>query len=492
MCEEAKLCFGPFELNLDTWELRRRGARLRVQQQPLRILALLLRHPGELITREELRMYLWPNGVHLDYEHGVNRSVNKLRHALCDSPEKPRYIETLPARGYRFIGRVEPDARIADAKDSSAVSIVKRAEDRPVHDSRGIYSAIRSRGASSKLSHPAQFPVPCRGALPLDSPFYIERDVDAKVHIAIQANDSVVLVKGARQTGKTSLLARVLERLRSHDQKALTTDMQKLTVEKYAEIDIFLRALARQIAESLELNINVEKGWESRRSASNNFERFLRRALSTQGKRIVWCIDEADRLFPRPYSTEFFSLLRAWHNERALDPDSALLRLTVVIAYATEAHLFIADSNQSPFNVGTKFELQDFTHEQTIDLNARYGYPTDEPGASELEALLGGHPHLIQRAFYELVTRQCSPTELGRIAADEDGPFAEHLRHLLLTLGRCPDLLQSVRSMLDGSVTMSTDHFYRLRAFGILAGDRARNAVPRCKLYREFLCRHLM
>jgi DNA-binding winged helix-turn-helix (wHTH) protein len=455
--------FADFEVDLYTGELYKNGDRVSLQKQPFDVLSLLLKRAGDLVTRGELQQALFADAINVDFEHSVNRSMNKLRIALGDSADNPKLIETLPGRGYRFIGPVIVEG----------------------------YSKPDSQWAGP-FQGSVRIPIPYRGALPVDSPFYIERDVDAKVHLAVQVHDSVVLLKGARQTGKTSLLARVLARVRSHHEHAVITDMQKLAVEARVEIDSFLRALAREFGESLELDVDIEAGWEPRRSASSNFERFVRRVLSVQDRHIVWCIDEADRLFRRPYATEFFSLLRAWHNERALEPDSPWLRLTIVIAYATEAHLFIIDANQSPFNVGTKFELLDFTHEQIMDLNSRYGFPTDEAGASELEALLGGHPHLIQFAFYELLARPCSPTELSRIAADEDGPFAEHLRHLLRTLERCPELLHSLRNILDSSVPMSTDHFYRLRAFGILAGDRARSAVPRCKLYRDFLCRHLM
>lgn len=104
---EEKVRFGPYELDLYSSELRKNGRRIRIQQQPLRILALLLENPGELVTREKMRMLLWPDGLYVDFEHGLNRSVNKLRRALLDSADSPRYIETLPSRGYRFIATIE-------------------------------------------------------------------------------------------------------------------------------------------------------------------------------------------------------------------------------------------------------------------------------------------------------------------------------------------------------------------------------------------------
>jgi DNA-binding winged helix-turn-helix (wHTH) protein len=99
--------FGPFLADLRTSELRRAGERVDLQHLPFRILAELLQRPGELVTREELRAKVWSPDVHVDFEHGLNKAVNKIRSALGDDAERPRYLETLPRRGYRFIGVVE-------------------------------------------------------------------------------------------------------------------------------------------------------------------------------------------------------------------------------------------------------------------------------------------------------------------------------------------------------------------------------------------------
>ena len=99
--------FETFELNLKTGELRKGGARIRLQEQPFQILAALLDRPGKLVTREALRERLWPNDTFVDFDKGLNIAVSKLRHALGDSADEPRFIETLPRRGYRFIGPVE-------------------------------------------------------------------------------------------------------------------------------------------------------------------------------------------------------------------------------------------------------------------------------------------------------------------------------------------------------------------------------------------------
>src|SRR5206468_9769560 len=96
---------------------------------------------------------------------------------------------------------------------------------------------------------------------------------------------------------------------------------------------------------------------------------------SNHSPSLVWGLDEVDRLFNCPFSDVVFGLFRSWHNERSLNPEGPWGRLTLAIAYATEAHLFITDLNQSPFNVGTRLTLDDFTLEQVAELNRRYGSP---------------------------------------------------------------------------------------------------------------------
>src|SRR6202162_197558 len=101
--------FGTYEISLHSGELRKAGVRIRVQQQPLRLLEILLEHPGEVVTREELRSRIWPNESFGDFDQAVNVAIAKLRVALGDSADNPRYIETLPRRGYRFIAGVAVD-----------------------------------------------------------------------------------------------------------------------------------------------------------------------------------------------------------------------------------------------------------------------------------------------------------------------------------------------------------------------------------------------
>lgn len=103
----ARYRFGVFEVDSSTGELRRRGVRVKLHAQPFQVLSMLLERPGEMLTREEICRELWPDGTFVDYEHGVNSAVNRLREALGDKASNPRFVETLARRGYRFVAPVE-------------------------------------------------------------------------------------------------------------------------------------------------------------------------------------------------------------------------------------------------------------------------------------------------------------------------------------------------------------------------------------------------
>src|SRR6478609_6562734 len=113
----GRLCFGVFEVDLRAGELRKRGLRVRLQEQPFQVLAMLLEHAGQVVSREELQKKLWPAETFVDFDHGLNKAINKIREALGDSAESPRFVETVARRGYRFIA----DVKAADLAPSASV-----------------------------------------------------------------------------------------------------------------------------------------------------------------------------------------------------------------------------------------------------------------------------------------------------------------------------------------------------------------------------------
>src|SRR5229473_3043478 len=106
--------FGVFEIDLRAAELRKHGVRIKLQEQPFQILSLLLEHPGEVVTRDELREELWPAHTFVDFDRSLNKAMTKLRAALGDCADSPRYVETIPRHGYRFLAPVyQPQSQLA-------------------------------------------------------------------------------------------------------------------------------------------------------------------------------------------------------------------------------------------------------------------------------------------------------------------------------------------------------------------------------------------
>src|ERR1700746_1165726 len=101
------LCFGRFQVDLEREELFKEGSRVRIPSKVFQVLMALVERPGEIVTRDALRARLWPGGTFVNYDANVNTTVNKLRLALGDSPDKPMYVETIPRQGYCFLGNVE-------------------------------------------------------------------------------------------------------------------------------------------------------------------------------------------------------------------------------------------------------------------------------------------------------------------------------------------------------------------------------------------------
>jgi len=119
-----KIRFDAFDVDMRAGEVRKHGIRLKLHRQPFQVLSLLLERPGDLVTREELRQKLWPGETFVDFDTGLNSAVKKLRDALCDSAEEPRYIETLPRRGYRFIAQVQNGELSSEAAPIEAPVVI--------------------------------------------------------------------------------------------------------------------------------------------------------------------------------------------------------------------------------------------------------------------------------------------------------------------------------------------------------------------------------
>lgn len=447
--------FGGFRVDPTERQLSFQETPLQLEPKVFDLLLMLLQNTGHLVEKEVLMQGIWPNTF--VEESNLTRNISTLRRTLEAAAAGVHFIETIPKHGYRFVAEVtEVGGQLKAQPNFSAYN-------------------------------------PVGGAVALDSIFYISRPTDVAFLSAIKRQDSLVLVKGARQVGKTSLLARGLQEARQSGAKVVVTDFQNLSAETFMSPEKLFLTLAESVADQLDIDLLPSKTWNQHLSPGINFERYFRRTIFPNiTAPIVWGLDEVDRLFTCPFGSEVFGLFRSWHNKRALDPDGHWHRLTLAIAYATEAHLFITDLNQSPFNVGTRLQLDDFSLSQVTDLNARFGAPLrNEQELQQFFRLVGGHPFLVHRGLSEMVSSQLSLGEIEVQATKNDGLFGDHLRRVLLSLLQEPSLREAMQQLLGGKTQISAESFYSLRSAGLIIGDSSETARLRCQLYAAYLTRHL-
>ena len=156
--DSSRLHFGRFQFDRPSGELYKDGRRVRLQEHPRLVLVALLERPGEIVTRDELRVRLWKADTFVDFEHGLNTAVKKLRQALGDDAESPTFIETLPRRGYRFVGRIDEAVAPGDDTEAPALAVAATAPRGTDWRRRPVWWPCKSIRGSFRGS-PAGFPM---------------------------------------------------------------------------------------------------------------------------------------------------------------------------------------------------------------------------------------------------------------------------------------------------------------------------------------------
>jgi len=327
---------------------------------------------------------------------------------------------------------------------------------------------------------------PSGGAMAPDSKFYVRRGADEQIQGLLRAGEGVVLVQGPRQVGKSSLLARALASARSEKVSVAFTDAQALGNAQLADTEILYKTLAHGIAKQLGVDIDVAENWSDWLGPNVNLDTIVGKILDQCDGKVCWAIDEADLFFDKPYTNDFFGLLRSWHNRRALDPDGPWRRLTLVLAYATEAHLFITDLNQSPFNVGVRMKLRDFSVEEVKALQSRHEHIKDAESWKAVFEITRGHPYLSQCAFAFLANG--GPVdELSANASQQGGAFGAHLNHMLVSIARSPEMLAELKRLLSGQPFENATTRYRLQSAGVISILATGEPEFRVPIYEAFL-----
>ena len=328
---------------------------------------------------------------------------------------------------------------------------------------------------------------PETGTVSLDSPFYVRRDVDGRIEERLQGRGATVLLRGPRQVGKSSLLVRAAATAESAGRRVSRIDFQLMDNDQRQSLRALLRHLAFSIAADLTIDTDPDLYWDDRRGSKASMTRFVEQAvLKPAASPVVLCLDEVDSAFGTAYCNDFFAMLRVWHNERATS--KIWSRLHLIITHSTDPALWIGDLNQSPFNVGERHSLTDFTRDQVRDLANRYGVKID---TDELMQLLGGHPFLIRKALFTMQTTKCRVSDLATDLFSDSSPFRDHLQLLMGSLSANAPLCDAMRQVLRAGRCDSESAFQGLLGAGLVKGISRDGVAPRCELYRAFFGKRL-
>jgi hypothetical protein len=315
---------------------------------------------------------------------------------------------------------------------------------------------------------------------------YIVRPEDKKVVAAAHEIGETLVIKAPNQMGKSSLLARYIQECKKVGKKTIVIDFAMFGEDELSSYSNLLSTLAWSINDELEINGGE---FPDIKNQPMMVSYIRKRILAETTGPLTIAFDEVDRVMGQSYSTDFFAMLRTFHNSRAR---TRWGETDLVLVISTEPYLLITESKRSPFNVVPPVVLNPFTFDECAALNKTYDNPLDEAALEELFTLLRGHPYLTRLAYYHLKdTRTFSLEDLIERADDERGPFGEHLRSKLSDLQEGVELMEGMKTVLNPETKPDRDMSYRLHGAGLITFKDHDHAVPANLLYHRYFKRIL-
>jgi serine/threonine-protein kinase len=325
------------------------------------------------------------------------------------------------------------------------------------------------------------------GQIEVGSRFYIQRPpIERDCCETMLRSGSLIRIKAPRQMGKSSLLSRTLAFAKYKGYQVAHLYFQQADSAIFDDLDLFLQWFCGSIASELDLDDNLEQYWQgvlgSKNKCTKYFQRYLLTAKETP---LVLGLDEVDLIFQYPkIATDFFGLLRAWH-EKAKN-EEIWKKLRLVIVHSKEVYIPL-NINQSPFNVGLPLELPELTLSQIADLVQRHQLTWQTAQVEQLMHLTGGHPYLVRQALYQIARRRTNWEDLLQLALTEEGIYGNHLRRQLGNLREDPELLEAYSDLVAGDRPLQLDSqlAFKLRSIGLVkfVGNQV---TPMCDLYSEY------
>jgi serine/threonine-protein kinase len=325
------------------------------------------------------------------------------------------------------------------------------------------------------------------GQVDLLSKFYIERPpIESLCQETILQPGALIRIKAPRQMGKTSLMARILKYGAEQNYTIVNLTLQLAEKKVFSSLDTFLKWFCINITYKLNMENKLSDHWNEflglKVSCTSYLENYL---LPKIERTLILSIDELDLLFEhREIASEFFGLLRTWHEYGKSQDIWKKLRL--IICHSTEVYIPL-DINQSPFNVGLSIELAEFKPEQVNILANRYELNFNSEQILKLMNLVGGHPYLIRLGLYHIARRNITLEELISTATKETSIYSDHLRRQLWILSKQPDLIKALKEVIYSSkaVRLKPIDSFKLCSIGLLK-YQSNHVVISCELYQQY------
>lgn len=327
--------------------------------------------------------------------------------------------------------------------------------------------------------------------LSFKSPLYIERPPIEFLGInTLSQPGSLIRIKAPQRMGKTSLIHHLLGVAQQDGMKTVLINIQQADPYMFDDLEAFLKWFCWSMSQQLNLPSPMEEYWFPGAGSKLSCTLYLQEYLLSQGEEpLVIAIDKVHHLFDYPnLANNFFSLLRSWYEQGRVN--SRWQKLRLIISHSTELGLSL-QTNQSPFNVGLPLNLPQLNPLQINDLAQRYQLKKSQIGSftslESLVQLIGGHPYLLQLAFYWLASGYLSMSQLLQEAATPQGIYREYLRQQELTLEKEPELKQSFEKVLASKqpILLDSNIAYRLEGLGLVKLEGFK-ASPQCELYRGY------
>ncbi len=333
----------------------------------------------------------------------------------------------------------------------------------------------------------AELESPNDGPVALNSPFYVERPPkESDCYKEIEKPGALIRVKAPWRMGKTSLMERILAQASQKGYLTVRLSFQMADGKDLADLDKFLRWFCLSIGRSLRLSNKLADYWDDIFGSKVNCDTYFGEYLLAEiDQPLVLGLDKVDLMFPHEaIATDFFGLLRAWHDRAKYDEIWKKLRLVIVHSKEVDIPISI---HQSPFNVGFEVELPELNQAQVQDLVQRHGLNWTAEEVQKLMVMVSGHPYLLRVALYRIARGEMTLEQLLPIAPTEEGLYRDHLLRHLSNLEENPELFAAMKQVVQANAPVMIDAGEASKLHSMALVKYTGNKVqPLCELYRQY------